>query len=575
MYSSIKIRNYKCFVKDNDYQGFDYIKPINVIIGKNNSGKSKLMEALEGIVQGTQESMPFDVKMETILEEKTLLQLFPKDISSSEFFLGQSYWDVMGSELQNHRLILEKSSQESDYKFFLDSNLTTKLFDYTHIINKQLNNPLITEQFNGYRFLHLRAERDINKETIQYDPPITNCRIEENATGICGLIARLLNDEAGHTKKIISPHRSEVNWKQYIEEDFLALLNSVTAPEIVFKRLYTLTNKNGFHEIYLEEENKGAIKLSDCGSGLKTIIAALTLLHTIPCLSGNYKNVFAFEELENNLHPSLERKLLNHIKKYALAYEDTFIFLTTHSNVAIDLFGNDRNAQIVKVCNDGYKSTVETVISNRDKQFLLDDLGVKASDLLQSNCVIWVEGPSDRIYIKKWLELFSDNTLEEGLNYQFIYYGGSILSHYSAQNTCECAETQNLIEMLKINKNSYVIMDSDKKSENTPLKSRVQKIIKDLPDNHWVTEGKEIENYLPIEAIDDYLGTSIDFNKFSLFPNIYKDVQNCETFDKVRFASEIIRNKKYTKENLCKCLDLKKQIDKLIDFIKKSNHEIC
>ncbi len=46
MYSSIKIKDYKCFVKENDYQGFDVIKPINVIIGKNNSGKSKLLEAL-------------------------------------------------------------------------------------------------------------------------------------------------------------------------------------------------------------------------------------------------------------------------------------------------------------------------------------------------------------------------------------------------------------------------------------------------------------------------------------------------------------------------------------------------
>lgn len=29
----------------------------------------------------------------------------------------------------------------------------------------------------------------------------------------------------------------------------------------------------------------------------------------------------------------------------------------------------------------------------------LDDLGVKASDLLQANGIIWVEGPSDRAYI--------------------------------------------------------------------------------------------------------------------------------------------------------------------------------
>ena len=85
MYSSIKIKDYKCFVKENDYQGFDDIKPVNVIIGKNNSGKSKLLEALAGIVEGALESMPFCVKLETTLTVAELLQLFSPPCYSSRF----------------------------------------------------------------------------------------------------------------------------------------------------------------------------------------------------------------------------------------------------------------------------------------------------------------------------------------------------------------------------------------------------------------------------------------------------------------------------------------------------------
>ncbi len=36
-----------------------------------------------------------------------------------------------------------------------------------------------------------------------------------------------------------------------------------------------------------------------------------------------------------------------------------------------------------------------------DKNSILSDIGFKASDILQANGVIWVEGPSDRIYINR------------------------------------------------------------------------------------------------------------------------------------------------------------------------------
>ena len=245
------------------------------------------------------------------------------------------------------------------------------------------------------------------------------------------------------------------------------------------------------------------------------------------------------------------------------------VFLTTHSNVAIDLFGNCPDAQILKVCNDGYKSTVETVMTDESKRNLLDDLGVKASDLLQTNCAIWVEGPSDRIYIKKWLEMFNNgNKLEEGLHYQFIFYGGALLSHYSTQD-------DGFINLLKINKNSYVVMDSDKISMHSRLKGRVKRIKEELPRTHWITLGKEIENYLPSAALTSYFEKDVQIKQFDLFPNIYKSNKHIKSFDKVQFAAEIIQNSSYTKENLSKCLDLEQQIKKLITFIRKSNQLQC
>lgn len=164
--------------------------------------------------------------------------------------------------------------------------------------------------------------------------------------------------------------------------------------------------------------------------------------------------------------------------------------------------------------------------------------------------------------------------MEEGLAYQFLYYGGTLLSHYTTDIE-EDQNTDNLLEMLKINRNSYVVMDSDKCSPEDKWKNRVERITKELPDAYWVTAGKEIENYLPSEAVTHYLGSTKDIEQFSLFPDIYKEVKQVETFDKVKFASDIIKDKNYTKENLAKCLDLEEQINKLIAFIHKSNQYTC
>ena len=125
--------------------------------------------------------------------------------------------------------------------------------------------------------------------------------------------------------------------------------------------------------------------------------------------------------------------------------------------------------------------------------------------------------------------------------------------------------------LLKVNKNSYVVMDSDKRSSDGTLKQRVQEIAVAMPDNHWITAGKEIENYLPKEAISAYFGEETEIEQYALFPDLYKERKDVDTFDKVSFASEIIQKDEYNVSNLEKCLDLKEQMKKLIDFIKAAN----
>lgn len=118
-------------------------------------------------------------------------------------------------------------------------------------------------------------------------------------------------------------------------------------------------------------------------------------------------------------------------------------------------------------------------------------------------------------------------------------------------------------------------MDSDKKSNSSRLKERVKKIKNELPDTYWITKGKEIENYLPEEALTSYFGKKTEIGQFDIFSDIYKVNKKITSFDKVDFASKIVQDPAYTKENLSKCMDLESKTKELINFIRKSNLCSC
>ena len=282
----------------------------------------------------------------------------------------------------------------------------------------------------------------------------------------------------------------------------------------------------------------------------------------------NKKFVFAFEELENNLHPALQRRLFEFIYDYAIENE-VIIFLTTHSHVAINTFCDKYGTQIFHVEKKNGISTIHKISDYISKTALLNDLDVRASDILQSNGIIWVEGPSDRVYIKHWLEILGSGDIEEGRDYQFLYYGGRLLSHYTTEKECD-----DLINILLTNRNAAIVIDSDKRNPRARIndtKKRIQNEFKKYNAFCWITKGKEIENYIEKTAIEKTFGKklSAQCEQFQLFPDYIKPV--CKTFNKVEFARKVIGN--IEKETACKMLDLEKQIISLDKVIKKWNEK--
>lgn len=469
----IKVRNYKCF--GDEYQGFDKIYPINIIIGKNNSGKSTLLDIVNYSIN------PNIDFLKSTRKGKRISIVLSRTIPDS---LSQTIRSVHKYDLKDKRVHIT-----------FDSSNTKNLIEIASFKNDTVINDSVLQNllasfvqnsdlpFKGRHLKKINAERDIVTENDN-----DNLSISPNGGGATNIIQQILNHVKYETR--------------LINRFFLDSLNRILNPEIEFTNI--ITKKDGTSwEIYFEHKDNGFISLSKMGSGIKTIILTLLNLLVVPEIEKKEKKayVFAFEELENNLHPALLRRLFAYIIDYCEKHK-AYFFITTHSSIVIDIFGNYENAQIIHVTDRGDQSICTAVSSHLHNKNILKDLDIRASDLLQSNGIIWVEGPSDRVYINRWLSLI-DPQLKEGIHYSILFYGGRLLSNLSFD--FEWFEKE-LIPLLKVNHNAFVVIDRDGENEEAQLNETKQRIQQEIgEDNCWVTQGREIENYLSDTSLSNWL----------------------------------------------------------------------
>jgi AAA15 family ATPase/GTPase len=300
------------------------------------------------------------------------------------------------------------------------------------------------------------------------------------------------------------------------------------------------------------------LPLESLGTGIHEVIilaAAATILQN---------QVLCIEELELHLHPILQRKLIRYLRdKTTNQY-----FITTHSAHLLDTVG----AAVFHVRHQDGVSKVDAVHSAADKAEICFDLGYRASDLLQANCVIWVEGPSDRIYLNHWIKSV-DNELIEGIHYSIMFYGGRLLSHLSARDP----EVTEFISLRRLNRNISIVIDSDKDKLHGRInatKKRVADEFNEGPGFAWITKGREIENYISPDkleiAVKEVHPSAVKLYKAGQFDNslYFKNNKNklVKDVDKVKVAHRLSEE-----EVDLTVLDLKQQVEKLVKFIRNSN----
>jgi len=415
----------------------------------------------------------------------------------------------------------------------------------------------ITNPFHSKSFKRIYAERNIIPETDS-----NTFDVDGHGNNATRIIQGFINLQE-------QPH-------EFVQVHLLNDLNQILQPDAKFINITSQRWGNGSWEVFLDQEN-GRVPLSQQGSGLKTIILVLVYIHLVPEVEKKDLSdyVFGFEELENNLHPALLRRLLSYLSKKATEQGCT-IFLTTHSNIEIDMFSKHQDAQILHVTRDGKQAKCKSVKTYVENKGILDDLDIRASDILQSNGVIWVEGPSDRIYLNRWIEQWSDGQLSEGTHYQCVFYGGRLLSHLSSD---EPELAKDSVSILNVNSNAIVIIDSDKRTEADDINDTKSRIVEEVTKNNgtaWVTIGKEIENYIPAKAVEKLLGLDQTPQQVELYENFFDYLDSMEEgkgkhYEKKKplLAERVIPH--LSKDNIAETFDLSSRLDAICAAIRTWN----
>lgn len=500
----LTVEKYKCFGEV--ASGFEAFSRINVLIGRNNSGKSTLIDVLDLCITRGKSFMAYSQRRGTAsyrlicsmsLDKSWLKKAFPEKTHGGGV-PASNHW------IYGQKFIGETASWSIDeswnFKFergpnFSDIDPANRNAYYQRLIETA------PWPFEGLHLIRVSTERDVRREQRS-----TSLEISSSGLGLTNTIRGFIN----------SDHLPQ----SAVEEDLLSDLNMIYKGDAVFERIIVQENQSGDWEIFLQEPSKGYVRLSQSGSSLKSVFLILATIRLKPIIDKfEWSNaLLCIEEPENNLHPSLLRRLLEFLAMCAIDRKFV-LFIATHSPVCIDWSSRRIDSQIIHVRHTDGQSIARSALTYMHNREILDDLDIRASDILQANGIIWVEGPSDRIYIKHWVDILSDRTLKEGLHYSIMFYAGRLLSHVGALPHEESGE---LISLLSIKRNAAVIIDSDKKSpknlDSKPrislnaTKRRVRDEIKKINGFVWITEGREIENYISNDILSELVSSNVECN---------------------------------------------------------------
>lgn len=512
-----KYENYE-FLGCEGNKSIQNLSKVNIFVGANNSGKSRMLREL--FQEDMLKFVPADFKMDKVnnlireYKEKIINKLDNRGI------LG--YGNVNKAEIEQMEEPEYILANEDFLKYFYDNvekslnlvgsqGITSSGMSIPHIDEARMNEDMkevslsikerieqVVGEYKKYKFQKvyiptLRGLRGFdNNENYYLNRTKKDYFLSKEEVEIfTGLdlyeeVKKLLLGSLEDREKI-------ADFQKFLGESFFDDQKVTLIPSI---------NSDVLHVKIGDEKEQPVYNLGD---GIQSLI-----ILTFPLFKYREEKLLLFiEEPELYLHPGMQRKFLEIIM--SADFDGFQYFITSHSNHFLDItldmekisiysFGKELETKVTKERKANF--IVENV-SNEENN-VLQMLGVRNSAVFLSNCTIWVEGITDRYYIRHFLDLYQKSleekdTYKEDIHYSFVEYSGNNITHWSfLDDVEEKKETYRGMNPSKICSTLFLISDKDEGKEE-----RQEKLEATLGDNYYCLECKEIENILSAKTLKE------------------------------------------------------------------------
>jgi hypothetical protein len=527
--------------EDGQRETIPYLSKVNLFIGANNSGKSRF---LRGVFA------PRNLQYRDIFGDWS---------NVSERYNSFYYtYKRSGDHFGNYDDVIKEIETRKDQLLFLTMNgdYKTLLEEFIEFIQNSIFNP------DEYGRSHYPEAAEFIKVLSGHLASWHPMDIASQVTNYHRIYIPTLRGLRPRKEKLIDgaekyqKYRSDDFYRERTSEDYFMLTGGKFSFDIKHQDIFTGLNmfEKVFERLLGNEVDRNLIKefegflsekffegrgisllpkkdsdvlsvklgneefpIYELGDGIQQLITM-----TFPIFLHQENNLFLLiEEPELYLHPGMQRQLME-ILLDTDRFPNVQTFVTTHSNHLLDLTLDLDNISVFrfeKEHSDDPKNPKFNIHSthNEDVQ-LLQSLGVRTSSVFLSNCTIWVEGISDRIYMRKYLKMYQKEmeriadekgdefkVFKEDYHFSFIEYGGNNITHWSFLDEYEGMRFD------RISNDILLIADQDvgKEERHQALKAK-------LGDNFQRLDCREIENTLSkdilVKTVKGYLKKGSTFD---------------------------------------------------------------